>query len=557
MTAVAKRPSGKTTEIGFCIGGMVLGILAVCVHLLRVESLTSLIAFLAPDNNFDSSYLPLVGYFGVEMIILSSLYLAYVFKKRQMDHLVSRNYNRILLFLCGVLSLLALAISLNRAFGPDEFEHVHSAWYVAEGYRPYTDFFQHHNPLLWYVLAPFLRVFGYTVRSVLMFRILMFLLTIGTVYWTYRLSKKLSASAEVGLLSAILLLSVVMFVGRSIEIRPDVPQVFFGMVSVYALIGHFRSGKLKDLVTSALAASVSFIFLQKTVFLLAAYALIFAFRFLKGKMSLRPIIYFAIFFSLPVSLFFAAILMSGSSGSYLVTNMALNTDPSLASFSPFVHVKAALVLNGVFWIFALLSLAYTLLSSRLSEELKTVAFIASVLLLSIFVVKHPYEQYFMQAIPLLCVLVGGSFGSLRSRDTLNEAQSLTVILVVIAVPLLWLSHLGLHNTNDMQLDKANYVIRNSGKDDYIYDGSNQFNLYRHDLHYFWYNFEKLPVYNRLTNGKYADYDICTLIRSKRPAFISDYRVDVKKCGLDEVYAKTRFDGLYVRNGRQGTGRSNR
>jgi len=112
------------------------------------------------------------------------------------------------------------------------------------------------------------------------------------------------------------------------------------------------------------------------------------------------------------------------------------------------------------------------------------------------------------------------------------------------------------NTNHAQLEKANYVIRNSGEGELVYDGSNQFNLYRHDLHFFWYDYEKLSVFNRLTNDKYADYDICTLIRSKKPAFISDYRVNMKRCGLDDVYTKTRFDGLYVKKEKQGFCESN-
>lgn len=553
-----KRPSGKTIEIAFCMAGAAFGILTICSRLLWADPLKSLIAFFAPNNIIDSSYLMLTTYFGIELITIASLYMILALSQRRMDFLLTRNYHRVLLFLCGIFSLLALSISINRVFDPDEFEHIHSAWYIAEGYVPYTDFFQHHHPLLWYALAPFLRAFGYTVSSLVMIRMFMFFLTMGIAYSTYRLSQKISGSKEAGLFTVILLLSVVMFVEKSIEIRPDVPQVFFGMVSVYALISYFRSGELKYIVISSLAASVSFIFLQKTIFLLAAYAVIFIGRFLRGKISFATMVYFVVCFSLPVSIYFIALrVISGSLSTYFITNVVLNTDPSMVPFSPFVHLKAALVLNGVFWLLSLISLAYTLLSRRVNEEMRTVAFIACVLLVSLFIVKHPYEQYFMQAIPLLCVVFGVTFDSLRVRYKINEKQDLMVILVVIAVPLVWLSHLGLHDTKNVQMVKADYVIRNSGGGDFIYDGHNQFNLYRRDLHYFWYKFEKLPAFNRLTDNKYGDYDICTLIKAKRPAFISDYRLSMDKCGLNDVYVKTKFEGLYVRNDGQGSGRSNR
>ena len=527
--------------------GVACGILLTCLGILRSSYFQPMIAFLAPNNRVESSYLLLPAYAGIEMIALSFLFLAYALFGRQMDHLFRRAYHPILLLLCGVLVLLAFSTSIHRWLGPDEFEHVHSAWYITAGYRPYTDFFQLHHPLLWYFLAPFLRVFGCSVHTVLILRMVMFLFAMGIAYSTYLISQRMSLSKDAGLFSVILLLSVVMFVERAIEIRPDVPQVFFGMISIYALMRYFQSKNLKDIVIAAITCSLSFMFLQKTIFLLIAYAGIFAFRFLKGQTSLRPLLWFSVSFCLPLSFFLTSVvLMSGSLRAYYITTVALNIDRSLVSFSPFVNVKAALVLNCLFWMLAFFSLAYTLVSKRMSEDMKLLTFIGATLLFSVFLVKHPYEQYFMQAIPLLSVVIGGSFDSLQRKYNLTEAQKLTVVLVVIAIPILWLSFLGLRNTNGGQLEKANYVLRNSGESDLIYDGSNQFNLYRRDLHYFWYNFEKLPVFNRLTDGKFADYDACTLIRSKQPAFISDYGIDMKKCWLDEVYEKTGFEGLFVR-----------
>lgn len=40
----------------------------------------------------------------------------------------------------------------------DEAEHTHVAWLISRGQRPLIDFFQHHQPLLWSVLALYFRV---------------------------------------------------------------------------------------------------------------------------------------------------------------------------------------------------------------------------------------------------------------------------------------------------------------------------------------------------------------------------------------------------------------
>jgi hypothetical protein len=56
----------------------------------------------------------------------------------------------------------------------------------------------------------------------------------------------------------------------------------------------------------------------------------------------------------------------------------------------------------------------------------------------------------------------------------------------------------------------------------------------------------LDTYNRLTGGKYGDYDICRLIRGKRPRFISDFHLDIDACGLKKLYKPTPFPHLYIR-----------
>lgn len=40
----------------------------------------------------------------------------------------------------------------------DESEHAHAAWLISQGKSPLTDFFQHHQPLLWSLLALYFRV---------------------------------------------------------------------------------------------------------------------------------------------------------------------------------------------------------------------------------------------------------------------------------------------------------------------------------------------------------------------------------------------------------------
>ena len=45
--------------------------------------------------------------------------------------------------------------SQGRFFSIDEWQYGHATWLVAQGARPYLDFFEHHFPLSYVLHAPF------------------------------------------------------------------------------------------------------------------------------------------------------------------------------------------------------------------------------------------------------------------------------------------------------------------------------------------------------------------------------------------------------------------
>ena len=69
-------------------------------------------------------------------------------------------------FVLQIVFAVALSFWILTEHQPktgDDVEHLHSAWLVFQGKVPYNDFFQHHNPLLWYLFAPVLGVFAYDI----------------------------------------------------------------------------------------------------------------------------------------------------------------------------------------------------------------------------------------------------------------------------------------------------------------------------------------------------------------------------------------------------------
>ena len=455
-------------------------------------------------------------------------------------------------FLCVVvilLSFLALSYSVHRWFDHDEFEHIHSAWYVANGYTPYADFFENHHPLLWYCLAPVLLVLGYSTQTVVVLRLAMFGLTMGIAFLTFLIARRVTSSTTASLLSVLLLLSMVMFVEKSIEIRPDVPQVLLGLVSVYFLVCFLQTTEVKHLVLAGLTASFSFLFLQKTAFLFAAYGAILCYELLRRRIPGKSALWFLVSLLMPTLLFLGYLVTSGSFTDYVLTNWVVNMY-WLQTFSPFRYLSPSfLTQNALFWLLSPVSVAFILLNRKTNSALKATAFLGVALLFSVLLVKLPLRQYYIFAVPLLCIAIGYLLERVVARFRLRGLYTALLLVVVLIQPVSFLVPRSVKSgLRDQQLSKVEFVIDNTTDSDLVYDGNIQFNLYRRDLHYFWFSVGEgkgLDTYTSLTDSKYGDYDGCQLIESKRPRFISDYDLDLPACGLRALYDKTRYDGLYM------------
>jgi len=378
----------------------------------------------------------------------------------------------------------------------------------------------------------------------------MYFITLGTAGLTYLIARATTKSDETSLLSVVLLMSMVMFVQKTVEIRTDVPQVFTGLISVYCLVRFLKTNSTKCVIFSALAASVSFLIVQKTLFLLLAYAAIFTYGLLRGRISTKHLLYCGISVSVPILVFVGYLLESRSFEDYILTNWLLHMH-QLESFSPFAYLNRSLTAeNCLFWLLLPVSLGIILLGKKAPGALKTTTFIGVVLLSSVFTVTRPFRQYFMFAIPLLSIALAYFVQDVFERFRLGYAPRVVLITLLVIQPLNSLLPLSTnHEERDRQLEQVDFVVHNSEEGDIIYDGNIKFNLYRRDLHYFWFSVAEgtgLDTYNSLTNNKYGDYDACELIRSKLPRLISDYQLDIAACGLGELYESTPFDNLYMR-----------
>jgi 4-amino-4-deoxy-L-arabinose transferase-like glycosyltransferase len=475
---------------------------------------------------------------------------------KKIGYFLSRRYYLVLFFLVILFSLIILLNSQHRYFHIDELEHVHAAWYVENNHIPYLDFFENHNPLLWYLIVPFLMILGDTTQTMIILRLLMFVFVLGIGFFTYRVAEQVSRSKEAALIAVLMMFSLLLFAESAIEIRPDVPQVFFGLVSFSYLVRYFQGFQNRDAAFSGLAAAIAFLFIQKFLFLFLGLILIFAYWFARQRISLRPIFIFILCFSFPLLFFVIGLAVSGALKDYLLLGWLFNLK-FITSFSAWEILGTFLKLNILFWLIMPVSVIFILREKRINPEIKIVALLGVGLFLVVSRVKHPYPQYFLPSLPFLAIAVGYFLSEGFNRFKLNNLIRVIILIVILAEPAVFLVKKS-RETNADQLALIKYVLRNTNEGDYVYDGSLQFNLFRPDLHYFWFHHSPwggLDQYRRLAKNKYlgryinperGQYDVCGMIKSKKPKYILGFTYVQEKCGLKELYMKTEFEKIKVR-----------
>jgi dolichyl-phosphate-mannose-protein mannosyltransferase len=177
----------------------------------------------------------------------------------------------------GAIVLLAIAglgaaMVAHANLDPDESQHLHVAWLIAQGRVPYADFWEHHMPLLPYTLAPVTRWFAERPDVYFAARALMAVTAAATLGLVYVLGGRLGPG--VGAAAVILLALQVRFLQHSIQVRPDVPALFTWLATVLMLVRWRERARSGWLWAAGLALGLTAAFTPKAAFLGLGAALV-------------------------------------------------------------------------------------------------------------------------------------------------------------------------------------------------------------------------------------------------------------------------------------------
>jgi hypothetical protein len=114
----------------------------------------------------------------------------------------------------------------------DTSEHLHCAWMVSQGLIPYKDFWQHHPPLLWLILAPIFKILRPTVLIFDAARIFSLFLFTLIAFIGWKISRTVWGK-KARLPVYLLMLFSVSTYGQFLLFRPDLFMDIFLLVGIY------------------------------------------------------------------------------------------------------------------------------------------------------------------------------------------------------------------------------------------------------------------------------------------------------------------------------------
>ena len=167
----------------------------------------------------------------------------------------------------------------------DSVEHIYASWLISDGKQPYKDFFEHHNPLLWYLFAPVTKFF---YRDIMIFYVARAMALAGNFACMYMVYKiVLSIYDKRSAVFAILMLFIFPMWGDILTFRPDVFMSLFFLLSVFWNIKYLDYAKRRYLLLSYCSLVISFAFLQKVAFLGIGFVLANCCLVIKNKIKIK------------------------------------------------------------------------------------------------------------------------------------------------------------------------------------------------------------------------------------------------------------------------------
>ena len=439
---------------------------------------------------------------------------------------------------CWVTAFSALAMVASLAFmfvDPwDDWEHLHASWLVWSGKVPYKDFFEHHNPLLWFMLAPVLGLFYGSAKVIYAARIYMLIISAITWFFIYKICRRFLKEKRIWLFIILFLLTFGHYsFHENAEIRADILMYMFFWSGLYNYFAYLQTRKHENLAWCFTLFVLSFLSLQKILPILFILGLSGLYFLQKGKIRWRDICYALPYPLLILGAFFGYFWYNDGLEQYFLLNFKLNflvpQYYGLRSYmyGPEASMMDVLVLNNGYFsvdfqLFTTIACSLALLFCVIKPFGDSVYFrlilllFISELLLRILTFS-PWHQYFILLNVLSLIIIG--YYICQWLPNYRDA----LILAVFSFMFISGTRICINNYNhrymlQREISLRQYVIDNPAENDTVLNCRDYINLYRPDSDYIWFGISDVGWIYR-ENFDVPPFDLNYHIITKKPKFL--------------------------------------
>ena len=343
--------------------------------------------------NFDFGFL-IIGIY-LFFIILLEIYALYfsVIKK-----FFLKNEKKIYLAILIIFLLFNLFFQFHTGVWKDVAEHSRAGYLISQGKIPYIDFFEHHNPLYWYVISP---IFFFT-KGILPFYILYSISSIIfciSTFFIFKIGKIIFDNKRYAWMTTIFFVSVYPVI-ISYEIRPDAFSALFLIIAIYL----FFKEKSNYLLLG-LFIGISILFSQKAILYAGIFFItIFIINYKNINKLIKKELLFVLGAIIPTILFGTFFyLIAGSEGlkRYFFLNYLFNLKINF-SYNLFGYfIKYYLPSNMLHFIFSIGGI-FILIKNKVVNKKVLYLILFNFLIISYFIFKCRLSpQDFLYFTPLL------------------------------------------------------------------------------------------------------------------------------------------------------------
>ena len=231
------------------------------------------------------------------------------------------------IFRLAVVSFIVLAflkVFYSGGLFVDLIEHIRASYFIQKGLIPYKDFFEHHNPLLWFVLSPLTYMLEGNMIIIPLARTFSVLGYLACIYITYVINKNFLYGKKAAEYSVLLLLAVPVW-GDIANIRPDIFMMICFLCALYLFYGYMENKKVSKLIGCYTLLSISFLFLQKILFPAFGFGLVNLWFLYKKKIKIKDMLMASAVALVPLLIFSVYLLYNGIFCDWFYYNFIFNS----------------------------------------------------------------------------------------------------------------------------------------------------------------------------------------------------------------------------------------